>query len=189
MKKKSIGMFVCIFLLISSSSVSITAMSTLNDRHQISNRSPESVYDNPLSFRVEFVKLHDRIWRINGYATNTFDEEITVRWGCPPCVFAFFYPIPDEDGQYRSNFYYLKYYNDWFEFEPSEEKLIDSKLFVGISNHFIYGLSKGYLQYIESWPILPNGDYEVWASLSPYQNENYEMISLGVQETLVFQYS
>jgi len=154
----------------------------------------EAVYEDPLSFRVEFVKLYDRVWRINGYATNTFDEEITVRWGCPPCVFAFFYPIPDEDlnllvGQYRTNFYHLKYYNKWFDFEPGEEKLIDSKLFFGISNHFIYGLSKGYQQYFDSWPILPDSDYEVRASLSPYQNENYEMISMGVQETLIFQYS
>ena len=146
-----------------------------------------------MSFRVEFEKLFDRVWRIKGYAKNSFDEEITVRWGCPPCVFAFFYPIPDEDlkllvGQYRSNFYNLKYYNKWFEFDPGEEKLIDSKLFFGISNHFIYGLSKGYQQYFESWPILPDGDYEVRASLSPYQNENYEMISMGVQDTFIFYY-
>ena len=89
------------------------------------------MYDDPLIFRVEFVKLFDRVWKINGYATNTFDEEITVRWGCPPCVFAFFYPIPDEDlnllvGQYGTKFYNLKYYNKWFEFEPGEEKLIEN---------------------------------------------------------------
>ena len=194
MKKKSIGIFVCMFLLISSCSVSITAMNVLNNKNQVINKSIETVYENPLSFRVEFVKLYDRVWKINGYATNTFDEEITVRWGCPPCVFAFFYPIPDEDlnllvGQYHTNFYNLKYYNKWFEFEPGEEKLIDSKLFFGISNRFTWGLSEGYQQYFESWPILPNGDYEVRASLSPYQNERYEMISMGVQETLIFQYS
>ena len=63
------------------------------------------------------------------------------------------------------------------------------KLFFGISNHFIYGLSEGYQQYFESWPILPNGEYEVRASLSAYQNENYEMLSHGVQETIIFQYS
>jgi parallel beta-helix repeat protein len=151
-------------------------------------------YDDPLSFRVEFEKLFDRVWKINGYATNTFDEEITVRWGCPPCVFAFFYPVPDEDlnlliGQYRTPFYTLKFYNKWFEFEPGEEKLIDSKLFYGISNHFIYGLSNGYPQYFDSWPILPNGEYEVRASISPYQNKNYEMLGQGEHETIIFQYS
>jgi len=67
--------------------------------------------------------------------------------------------------------------------------LIDSKLFYGVSNCFIYGLSKGYQQYFDSWPILPNGEYEVRASLSPYQNENYEMLSLGVQQTSFFDYS
>ena len=157
------------------------------------NNYNEIVYDNPLSFRVEFEKLSDRVWRIKGYATNTFDEEITVRWGCSPCVFAFFYPIPDEGlnllvGSYRTVFSGLKFSNRWFEFEPGEEKLIDSKLFYGISNNFIYGLSKGYRQYFDSWPILPNGEYEVRASLSPYQNENYEMLSLGVQETITFNY-
>jgi hypothetical protein len=118
----------------------------------------ETVYEDPLSFRVEFNKLFDRIWKINGYATNTFEEDITVRWGCPPFVFALFYPIPDEDlnllvGQYKTMFYGVKFYNKWFEFEPGEEKLIDSKLFLGISNHFIYGLSEGYQQYFNSWPI------------------------------------
>jgi hypothetical protein len=153
-----------------------------------------SVDDDPLSFRVEFQKIVDRIWIIKGYATNTFDKHITVRWGCPPCVFAFFYGVPDEDekllvGQYRTNFYNLKYYNKWFEFDPGEEKLIDSKLFYGVSNHIIYGFHEGHNRYIESWPILPTGDYEVRASLSPYQNENYEMISMGVQETIVFHYT
>jgi hypothetical protein len=153
-----------------------------------------SSYEDPLSFRVEFKKIFDRVWKINGYATNTLDEHITVRWGCSPCVFAFFYPVPDEDlnllvGQYRSQFYSLKYYNKWFDFEPGEEKLIDSKLFYGVSNHFTYGLSKGHHHYIDSWPILPNGDYEVRTSLSPYQNVNYEMLSLGVQETYFFNYS
>jgi parallel beta-helix repeat protein len=152
---------------------------------------PETVYEDPLSFRVEFKKLFDRIWRINCYATNTFDEDIKVRWGCPPFVYAFFYKIQDED----LNLYVKSYnkriynYNKWFEFEPGEEKLIDSSLFIGISNMFTYGLSEGYFQYIDTWPILPNGVYEFRASLSPYQNENYEMLSMGEQETIIFEYS
>ncbi|UCB58871.1 MAG: hypothetical protein JSV67_00825, partial [Thermoplasmatales archaeon] len=31
----------------------------------------DKAYENPLSFRVEFEKLYDRVWKINGYATNT----------------------------------------------------------------------------------------------------------------------
>jgi len=192
MKKKSIGIFISILFLLSCLSLSSSAKTIIDN--EFDDEHIETDYDDPLDFRVEFEKLFDRIWIINGYAINTFDKQITVRWGTYSCGFGFFYMIPNEDikllvGSYHTNIYHLKFYNKWFEFEPGEEKLIDSKRFFGISNMIRRGFYEGHNQYIESWPILPNGEYEIRASLSPYQNKNYEMMSLGLQKTIIFHYS
>jgi hypothetical protein len=150
-------------------------------------------YDDPLSLRVEFDKIFDRIWIIRCYATNTFDEDIIVRWGTNPFGLGFFYLFPDKDkklfvGSYRTKLSYLRFSDKWFEFEPGEEIFIDSILFYGVSNRILWGFNEGYHHVIESWPYLPDGEYEVRASLSPYQNDNYEMLSNGIQETILFNY-
>ena len=194
MKKKVIGILVCSFLLICSFSVSINAMYLNDDKFKVKNEYAATRYPNPLSFRVEYEQIYNRIWIFRGYATNTFDEQVTVRFHTIPYQIAFFYLLTDiEDPIYIGTYYtkmpYSIYGDKLFEFESGEEKFINSILFFGISNRILWGFRVGYKQYIDTWPILPKGEYEVKATLNPYRNENYETLSIGVFENFIFNYS
>ena len=75
-----------------------------------------------------------------------------------------------------------------FVFEPDEEKLIHWGLFYGISNWILYGFAHEYTQYIQSWPILPEGEYNVHASLNAYKIGT-QWISTNRMDEILFHYS
>ena len=181
-------------LLIVGFSTSINALNNFEFESQINKESNKISYDDPLSFRVEYEQIFNRIWIFRGYAKNTFDEQIAIRFHTIPYQIAFFYKMTEvEDpifiGTYYTKMPYLIYGDKLFEFEPDEEKYINSILFFGISNRILWGFNEGYKQYIDTWPILPKGEYEVRATLNPYRNENYETLSMGEQVTIIFEFS
>ena len=194
MKTKIVGFLVFSFLLICSFSISINANYQNDEKIQLNNEYVEMPYPNPLIIRAEYEQIFNRIWIFRGYATNTFEEKIYIRFHTIPYQISFFYLLADlEDSIFVGTYYtkkpYLIYGDNLVEFEPGEEKLINSILFFGISNRIIWGYSEGYKQYIDTWPILPFGEYEVRVTLNPYRNENYETLSIGVSNTLLFNYS
>jgi hypothetical protein len=189
--KKIIGIFVCILLLICSISLSISAKYLNDDKFEVNNEYVEARYPNPLSFRVEYEQIYNRIWIFRGYATNTFNEQVTFRFHTIPYQIAFFYLLIEDPiyiGTYYTKMPYSIYGDKLFEFEPGEEKFINSILFFGISNRILWGFREGYKQYIDTWPILPKGEYEVKATLNPYRNEKYETLSTGVFENFILDY-
>jgi hypothetical protein len=193
MKTKLVGVFICFLLLFCSFSISINANYQNDEKSQVKNEYVEMSYPNPLIIRVEYDQIFNRIWIFRGYATNSFEEKIYVRFHTIPYQISFFYLSTDlEDSIFVGTYYtkkpYLIYGDNLEEFEPGEEKLINSILFFGISNRIIWGYCEGYKQYIDTWPILPFGEYEVRVTLNPYRNENYETLSIGVSNTLFFDY-
>jgi hypothetical protein len=193
MKKKLVGIFVCSFLLVCSFSLSLNARYINNNEIQLYNENVVVHYPNPLIFRVEYEQIIDRVWIFRGFATNTLEEKISIRFHTIPFQISFFYLLSDIDdsifvGTYYTKKPYLIYGDNLVEFEPDEEKLINSVLFFGISNRILWGYLEGYKKHIDSWPILPKGEYEIRATLNPYRNENYETLSTGISDTFDFDY-
>ena len=172
MKHKIIGLFVCMLFLTSGFSISISAITTISNQIQIEEEYSTTNIDEPLEVRIEAEKIIERIWVIKAFATNTYNTSVNVVWTNRPVTFAVFYLVPNEDVVLMANspLGRCPLFRDFeIEFEPNEEKMIYSGIFYGISNWILYGFKNEYTQYIQSWPILPEGDYKVHASLNAYK--------------------
>jgi len=191
MKKKIIGIVVCMLFLTSGFSLSISAITTIANQKQFEREYSATSIDEPLEVRVEAEKVFDRIWIIKAFATNTYNTSVHVVWGNRPVTLAVFYLVPDEDVvlMAKSPLGWNPLFRDTeFEFKPNEKKLIHWGLFYGISNWILYGFKNEYTQYIQSWPILPEGDYKVHASLNAYQVNGHWFPTYRMDEIL-FHYS
>ncbi len=188
MLKKLIGIFVCMLFLASGFSLSISAVTIANQKQFEREYSTTSI-DEPLEVRVEAEKIYDRIWIIKAFATNTYDTSVHVVWSNKPVTLAVFYLVPDEDVVLMvksplGRRHFLR--DNEFEFEPNEEKLIHQGLFYGIPNWILHGFKDGYTQYIPSWPILPEGDYKVHASLNAYKMNGRVIPTYRMDEILIY---
>ena len=191
MKKKIIGIVVCMLFLTSGFSLSISAVTTIANQNQFEREYSTTSVDEPLEVRIEAEKVYDRVWIIKAFATNTYDTSVHVVWNDRPITLAVFYLVPDEDVVLMANSplgrrHFLR--DNEFEFEPNEEKLIHRGLFYGISNWILYGFKNKYTQYIQSWPILPEGDYKIHASLNAYKM-NGNWIPTYIMDEILFHYS
>ena len=158
MKKKIVGIFV--FMLLISTSFSISVASTNNEQ--------------PIKLRIEAEQIYNRLWIIKVYAINSFDKTVEAIWsGKRPCSVAIHYLVPNEDLKLLTNYFYrriLTFRNIDKTFEPGEEKLVFLSFFHGISNWIIPGFAEGlHSQYIEGFPILPEGEYEITALMNSYR--------------------
>ena len=178
-------------LLFSSISISISAISPKIDQIYSDEDTSETGFKEPLEVRIEVEKLYDRVWLIKALALNTYDTPVHIIWTNKPITFAVFYLVPDDDKVLmansplgRNNFIF----NRKFDFNPNEEKIVLQGLFIGISNWILYGFKHDYPQYIESWPILPEGDYKIFASLNAYKLNNQWVATYNMDE-LIFHYS
>jgi len=169
--KKIIGILICMLLIICGISYSVTAFSFNNNSQSVDEKVLTSIND-PLTIRVETEQIGYRIWLLKAYAKNTWQEEIKVKWTLP-CCFAVRYIVPNKEdfevlvyypyrGLYPQIIPVLKF------FKPGEEKLVEIAIFYGISNYILPGLARNITEYIESFPILPEGDYRFEASINPY---------------------
>ncbi len=181
----------CMLLLFSSVSLSISALSPKTDQLLGEKEFFTSGFDEPLEVRIEIEKLFDRVWIIKAVALNTYNTPVHIVWTNKPVTFAVFYLVPDEEKVLmansplgRNNFVF----NRKFDFNPKEEKIILQGLFIGISNWILYGFKHDYPQYIESWPILPEGDYKISASLNAYKLNDHWVATYKMDE-LIFHYS
>ena len=191
MMKKVIGIFVCMLFLSSGFSLSISAVTTIANQKQFEREYSATSVDEPLEVRIEAEKIFDRIWIIKAFATNTYDTSVHVVWWNRPVTLAVFYLVPGEEKGLITNSplgWNPLFRDTEFEFEPNEEKLIHWGLFYGISNRILYGFANEYTQYIQSWPILPEGDYKVRASLNAYQI-NEQWFPTYRMDEILFHYS
>jgi hypothetical protein len=191
MKKNIFGILVCMLFLTSGFSLSISAVTTIVNQKQFEKEYSTTSIDEPLEVRVEAEKVFDRIWIIKAFATNTHDTSVHIAWSNKPVTIAVFYLVPNEEKILIVNSplgqrHFLR--DKKFEFEPHEEKLIHWGLFYGISNWILYGFSNKYTQYIQSWPILPEGEYKVHASLNAYKM-NKQWIPTYRMDEILFHYS
>lgn len=74
------------------------------------------------------------------------------------------------------------------EFGPGEEKLIQKAVFFGVSNWILQGLRRGYQNYIESFPWLPDGDYRFDASLNAYTLTQGDWFPTFLYDNVFFHY-
>ncbi len=158
MNKKLVGIF--IFMLLISTSFSISVASTNNEQ--------------PIKLRIEAEPIYNRLWIIKVYAINSFDKTVEAIWyGKRPCSVAIQYLVPDEDLKLLTNHFYrrmLTFRNIEKTFKPGEEKLVFLAFFHGISNWILPGFADGlHPKYIEGFPILPEGEYEISAAMSRYR--------------------
>ena len=192
MKRKVIGIVICMLFITSGFSLSISAVTTIANQKQFEREYSTTSIDEPLEVRVEAEKIYDRIWIIKAFATNTYDTSVHVVWNDRPVTLAVFYLVPNEDVVLMANsplgWAPFLFRDIEFEFEPNEEKLIHRGLFYGISNWILYGFKNEYTQYIQSWPILPEGEYEAHASLNAYKM-NGNLIPTYKMDEILFQYS
>ena len=191
MLKKVLGILVCMLFIISGLSLSISAITTISNQEQFKREYSITSVDEPLEVRVEAEKIYDRIWIIKAFATNTYDTSVHVVWNDRPVTLAVFYLVPNEDVVLMANSPLGRphFFRDTeLEFEPNEEKLIHRGLFYGISNWILYGFKNEYTQYIQSWPILPEGDYKAHASMNPYIMNGNQIPTYSMDEIL-FHYS
>ena len=191
MKRKVIGIVICMLFITSGFSLSISAVTNIANQKQFEKEYSTTSLDEPLEVRVEAEKIYDRIWIIKAFATNTYDTSVHVVWNDRPVTLAVFYLVPNEDVVLMANSplgrpHFLR--DTELEFEPNEEKLIHRGLFYGISNWILYGFKNEYTQYIQSWPILPEGEYEAHASLNAYKMNEHWIPTYKMDEIL-FQYS
>ncbi len=158
MMKKLIGIVVCMLLI--STGFSISIASTCDEE--------------PIKLRIEAEQIYNRLWIIKVFATNSFDKTVEAIWsGKRPCSVAIQYLVPNEDLKILTNHFYRRIHtfrNIDITFKPGEEKLIFSSFFFGISNWIIPGFADGlHPKYIEGFPILPEGEYEISAHITGYR--------------------
>ncbi|MCJ7571195.1 MAG: hypothetical protein MUO82_04895 [Candidatus Thermoplasmatota archaeon] len=190
--KKIFGIFVVMLLITCGISYSVTAFSS-NRNSQLDDEKVLTSINDPLTIRAEVKEIGDRKVLLSAYATNTLDEQIIVYWGIP-CLFSVLYLVPNEEDlgvlvyyPYHKNIF--NFIHTIIKFEPGEEKLIQTSVFFGISNWILPGLSRGYKNYIPSFPWLPDGDYRFDAYLNPYFIGNeYPQYHDLVKDTVFFHF-
>jgi len=158
MEKKVIG--ILFIMLLISTSFSISVASTSNEQ--------------PIKLRIEAEPVYDRLWIIKVYAINSFDKPVEAIWSSKrPCSVAIQYLVPDEDLKILTNHFYRRipiFRNIDKTFKPGEEKLVFLAFFYGISNWIFPGFADGlHPKYIEGFPILPEGEYEITAAMHSYR--------------------
>ena len=156
--KKVVG--ILIFMLLISTSFSISIASTFNGQ--------------PIKLRIEAQPIYDRIWIIKVYAINSYDRTVRAIWyGNRPCTVAIHYLVPNEDLKLITNHFYrrmISIRNIDKTFEPGEEKLVFISFFYGISNWIYRGFAEGlHPKNIKGFPILPEGEYEITAAMHYYR--------------------
>jgi len=193
MKKKIIAAFVLIVLITCGVSYSVAAFGS-NKNSQLNNEKGSTNINDPLTIRAEVKEIGDshRIFSLRVYATNTWEEQIIAHWH-KPCLLGVSYLVPNTNigflvyEPFKSNIF--QFIPTKITFEPGEEKLIRRGVFFGISNWILPGLSRGYKNYIPSFPQLPDGDYRFDASLSPYTLGNeYKQYVEYVNDTVYFHF-
>jgi hypothetical protein len=192
MWKKIVGIFVCMLLIICGISYSVTAFN-LNKNFQLNDEKVITSSNDPLTIRAEVKDIGDRKVLLSAYARNTLDEQIVIYWHSKPCLFGVFYLVSGEDDlavlvyyPYHKNIYNFAP-NKIIKFEPGEEKLIQRVVFFGISNYILPGFSRGYKNYISSFPWLPDGDYRFDVYINPYFiNNEYPQYHDLVNDTAFF---
>lgn len=190
--KKEIGIFVILLLIICGISHTVNAFS-FNKNSQSYEEKVLTNINDPLTIRAVVKNIGDRKVLLSAYATNTWDEQIKVRWGSKPCLFTVFYIVPNAEDLALLVFYpyHKNIYNfipsTIIQFEPGEEKLIQRAVFFGVSNWIIPGLTRGYKNYIPSFPWLPDGDYEFGVSINPYfVNDEYPQHTDWLHDSVFF---
>jgi hypothetical protein len=193
MKREIIVGFILIILTTSSISYSAVAFSN-NKKSQLNNEKGSTNVNDPLTIRAEVKTIGDsnRIFSLRVYATNTWDEQIIAHWHTT-CNSVVFYPVQNTN---KSLLVYESYKANIFQFiptkitfKPGEEKLIQRAIFFGISNWILYGLDRGYKDYIPDFPRLPDGDYQFRVSLNPYQiNNEYKQYLDYITDTVNFHF-
>jgi hypothetical protein len=129
---------------------------------------------------------------LKAYLKNNWDEKIFVKSKLP-CCFAIRYIYPDlEDFKILVFYPYRKLLPQiipvFHFFKPSEEKLVEISLFFGISNYIIPLLADNITEYIETFPVLPEGDYIFEAIINPYYvNNSDRQYGIGfIYDTAIF---
>jgi hypothetical protein len=173
MKRKIAGIFVCMLFISISFSISVSS----------------TCIEEPLKVRIDAKQIYNRIWKINVYVTNSFDMKIEASWSNKrPCSVAVRYLVHDEDLKILTNHFHrriITFRDITKTFAPGEEKLVYSVFFFGISNWIIPGFADGIPQYISSFPILPEGEYEITAHIQSYRapETGFNGIYPGFEET------
>lgn len=193
MKREIIVGFVLIMLTTSGISYSVVAFG-YNKNSQLNDEKGSTNINDPLTIRAEVkaIGVSNKIFSFRVYATNTWDEQITARWNIP-CNSVVIYLVPNTNKGflvyecYKSNIF--QFIHTKIKFEPGEEKLIQIAVFFGVSNWILPGLSRGYKDYIPSFPSLPDGDYEFRVSLNPYQlNSEYKQYTDYITDSIYFHF-
>ncbi len=190
--RKIIVIFVVILLTTCGIFYSVAAFS-VDKNLQLNEKTVFATIKDPLTLRAEVKVISESKVLLSAYATNTWDEQIKVYWSNKPCLFTVFYFVPNEEDLALLVFYpyHKNIYNfvpsTIIEFESGEEKLIQKTVFFGISNWILPGLSRGYKNYIPSFPWLPNGDYEFSVTINAYfVNNEYPQYTDWIHETVFF---
>jgi len=190
MKKKIIAAFLLIVLITCGISYSVAGFHS-NKNSQLDDEKASTNINEPLTIRAEVKEIGNRKVSLSVFATNTWDEQIRVHWSIP-CLFGVFYLVPNKDlgllvyYPYHRNIF--QFINTRIEFEPGEEKLIQKAVFFGISNWILPGFDRGYQNYIESFPWLPDGDYRFDATLNAYTLAPGEWYPNPQRETVFFHF-
>ena len=189
--KKKFGILVCMLFIISGFSYSVVAIS-LNINSQSYNEETLTNTDAPLTIRVEAKQMGYRIWLLKAYLKNNWDEKIFIKSNLP-CCFAVRYIYPDlEDFKILVFYPYRKYLPQFIPvfhfFKSGEEKLVEIAIFCGVSNYIIPLLADNITKYIESFPVLPEGDYIFEASINPYyvNSSDSQYGAFHINDTVLF---
>ncbi len=189
--QKIFGILVFLLLIICGISYSGTAIN-FNINSKSYDEKTLTNTDNPLTIRAEVKKIGYRIWLLKAYLKNNWDEKIFVKSNLP-CGFAIRYIYPDlEDYKILVFYPYRKLLPQLIPvfhfFKPGEEKLVELSIFYGVSNYIIPLLADNITAYIDTFPILPEGDYIFEAIINPYyvNNSDRQYGSGFIYDTVVF---
>lgn len=191
--RKIFGLFVSILLIVCGISYSVVA---INHNKNI-NLDDEKVSTNtnaPLTIRVEAKQIGYRIWLLKAYVKNNWQEKINVKWSHIPSCFAVRYIYPsDENLEILVYYPYRRLFSNFVTFfkflNPGEEKLVQIAVFYGISNYIIPGFADNIDKYIDSFPLLPEGDYRFEAIINSYYVNSSDSQYYGsgfINDTVVF---
>ena len=189
MNNKIIGIIVFILLIICSISYSETAFYLHRNSQSYDEKTLTNAND-PLTIRAEVKQLGYRIWLLKAYLKNSWEEKIFVKSNLPSC-FAVRYIYPDlEDFKILVFYPYRKLLPQFIPvfhfFKPGEEKLVEISVFCGVSNYIIPLLADNITEYIDSFPILPEGDYIFEASINPYYVNDKQYGAYPINDAVLF---
>ena len=189
--KKIIGILICMLFILCGFSYSVVPIN-LNKNSQLDGERVLTNTDAPLTIRVEAKQMGYRIWLLKAYLKNNWDEKIFIKSNLP-CCFAVRYIYPNlEDFKILVFYPYRKLLPQFIPvfnfFKPGEEKLVEIAIFCGVSNYIIPLLADNITKYIESFPVLPEGDYIFEASINPYyvNSSDSQYGAFHINDTVLF---